>query len=52
MSIIRQGVNILVKTISSTYALEKRMRERGESILDNVRARRLSTVKWNDFIVY
>lgn len=49
---IQRGVSILAKTVSAIYALEKRMRERGENVLDNVRIRKLETRKWNDFIVY
>lgn len=50
--LILKGVITLAKTTYAIRAMEKRMRERGESILDNVRIRKLETVKWNDFIVY
>lgn len=49
---IKLGAIILAKTTYAVQVLEKRMRERGETMLDNVRIRKLETRKWNDFIVY
>ncbi len=50
--LILKGVITLAKTTYAIRALEKRMRERGEAIMDNVRVRKLETTKWDQFIVY
>lgn len=51
MSIL-SGVITLVKTTHAIRTIEKRMRERNEAILDNVRIRKLETVKWDNYIIY
>jgi hypothetical protein len=51
MSLLNGVIN-LVKISSKIYRLERRMRERGEHIMDDVRQQKLETIKWSDFIVY
>lgn len=46
------GVITLVKLTSQIYRLERKMRERGETILDDVRQQKLETVKWNSYVLY
>lgn len=51
MSILK-GVFNLVKLSSRIYTIERKMRERGENILDDVRQQKLETVKWNSYVLY
>lgn len=50
--LIISGVLNLVKLSSRIYAIERKMRERGENILDDVRQQKLETVKWNSYVLY
>lgn len=47
-----KGVITLVKLSAKIYRQERKMRERGENILDDVRQQKLETVKWNSYVLY
>ena len=46
------GVINLVKLNTRIRRQERKMRERGEQILDDVRQQRLKTVKWDSYVLY